>query len=312
LSFAPKYIDKMVVWDKVLSMRIYPECIPCFFNQALTTLRMATSDEELHFKGLKEILKQMPELLKLPTPTHVGRVIHNLPKEIANNPDPYREAKIHNTEESLKLYPKLKELVKNSKDRLLTAIKVAVAGNIIDFARGGSFNLIEEVEYTLNLEFQVLDYEEFRGELDKTDEILYLADNSGETVFDKVFIEELVGARGSVLPLHKIKYAVRGVPVLNDATEEDARKVGIHEVAEIVNSGTDAPGIVLDYCTPEFRELFYNSNLIISKGQGNLEALSEVKAPIYFLFKVKCPGVAREIGMKMGDIVFKRNAKIIS
>ncbi len=282
-------------------MKIYPECVPCFFKQALTTLRMATQDEKLHFKGLKEILKQMPELLKLPTPTHVGRVIHNLPKKIANNPDPYKEAKIRNTEQALKLYPKLKERVNNSKDRLLAAIKVAVAGNIIDFACG--FNFKEDLEHTLNLDFQVLDYKEFKRELEEVDEILYLADNAGETVFDHVLIEELNKFNKKVL------YAVRGVPVLNDATEEDARRAGIHEVAEIINSGTDAPGAVLEYCTPEFRKLFYESKLIISKGQGNLEALSEVKAPIYFLFKVKCPGVARELGMNLGDIVFKRNAK---
>jgi len=279
-------------------MKIYPECIPCFFQQGLTTLKMATKDEYLQLKGLKEIAKQMPNLMELPTPTHVGRVIHNLPKLITSNYDPYKPVKAKHTEVALKLYPKLKEMVESSSDPLFTALKVAVSGNIIDFGRGEEFNIEEEIERTLNKDFVIFDYKEFKRDLQKATKILWLADNAGETVLDKLLIEELN---------KPVIYAVRGTPVLNDATVDDALSAGIDKVAKIIDSGTDAPGIILEYCTSEFRDLFAQSELILSKGQGNYETLTEVDAPIFFLFKAKCAAVAEWLGVDIGDIIFKRN-----
>ncbi|MDI6840540.1 MAG: ARMT1-like domain-containing protein [bacterium] len=281
-------------------MKIYPECIPCFFQQALTTLQMATQDNDLQLKGLKEIAKQMPALMELPTPTHVGRIVHNIPKLITNNHDPYKSVKAKHTKVTLRLYPKLKKIVENSGDPLFTALKVAVSGNIIDFGRGERFNIEEDIEHTFNKEFVIFDYNEFKIDLQKVTKILWLADNAGETVLDKLLIEELN---------KPVIYAVRGVPVLNDATIDDAISAGIDKVAELVNSGTDAPGIILEYCNHEFRELFAKSELVLSKGQGNYETLSETNAPIYFLFKAKCPAVAEELGVNVGDIIFKKGKK---
>lgn len=282
-------------------MRIYPECIPCFFQQGLLSLQLATDDRKIHFEGLKEIVNLMPELLKLDTPTHVGRVIHSLPKKLTGNPDPYKQVKAEHIKIASRLYPELKRLVREAEDPLFAGLKVAVAGNIIDFGRGRKFNLEKEIKHELNsciqMDFVQRDYEEFKKELDKVDKILYLADNAGETVFDKVFIEELG---------KKVLYAVRGSPVLNDAGVEEALESGIDEVASIINSGTDAPGVLLEYCTSEFRKLFSEAELIISKGQGNHEGLAEVSAPIYFLFKVKCHAVADYLKVNVGDIVFVR------
>lgn len=279
-------------------MKVYPECIPCFFKQGLTTLQLATEDADLHIKGLKELVNLMPSLLNLPTPTHIGRIVHHLPKILTGNPDPYSKVKAENTKTALKLYPELKKKVSSSKDPFLTAIKVAAVGNTIDFARGEKFDLLKEIEITLKKEFKMCDYEKFKSDINKTDKILYLADNAGETVFDKVLIEEINKKN------KKILYAVRGVPVLNDAVMQDAVSAGIEEVAEIIDSGTDAPAAILEYCNSDFRKLFSEAKLILSKGQGNYEGISEVEAPTYFLFKVKCPPVAKSFNVNLGDLIF--------
>jgi hypothetical protein len=268
---------------------------------------MATKDEEIQLKGLKEIIKKMHTLLKLPTPTHVGRVIHNFPKEITGNPDPYKEMKTLHIKEGLKVYPKLKEIVSNLRDtKLEISIKIASIGNLIDFARGGEFDLEKNLENVEKQNFPYFDYNDFIKDLKKVDEILYIGDNAGETIFDKVFMETLV----EEYQIKKILYAVRGKPVINDATFDDAIQSEINTIAEIIDSGTDAPGVILEYCNKEFKEVFYNAKLIISKGQGNFEALSEEKKDgIYFLFKVKCPAVAKHLKVKIGNAVFKKKRK---
>lgn len=281
-------------------MKVYPECIPCLLKQGLTTLQLATGDTDLQIQGLKEIIKLMPSLLELPTPPHIGRVIHNLPKVITENPDPYSKVKKEYTNIALNLYPTLKEKVRSSKDPLLTAIKISAVGNTIDFARGFDFDLIKEIEVSLEKEFAINDYEEFKIDIHKIDKILYLADNAGETVFDRVLIEEINEEFGD----RKVLYAVRSVPVINDATRQDAIDAGIANVAEIIDSGTDAPSAIPEYCSAEFRELFFKSQLILSKGQGNYEGISEIRIPIYFLFKIKCPPLAQAFDLEVGDLVF--------
>ncbi|MDD5530597.1 MAG: ARMT1-like domain-containing protein [bacterium] len=285
-------------------MKIFPDCIPCLLKQTLTTLQFATEDTDLHIQGLKEVVRIMPSLIELPTPTHIGRVIHNLTKVITCNPDPYKKVKLEHTETALKLYPELILKLKSSTQKpLLTALKIAAAGNTIDFARGKDFDLSKELELTLNKEFKLCDYDRFINDLKKADKILYIGDNAGETVFDKVLIEEINNYRND----RNVFYAVRGLPVINDATYEDALASGISDVAEIVDSGTDAPAALLEYCTPAFHKLFNQSSLIISKGQGNYEGLSESNAPIYFLFKVKCPAIEKSLNATLGDLLFLGN-----
>lgn len=261
---------------------------------------MATDDENLWMKGLKEIVEIMPELLKLPTPTHVGKIIHSLPKKLLGNDDPYRKVKIEQTQKALQFYSSLKNIVKDSDDPLLTAIKIATAGNTIDYVMESNFDIGEIIEEMMQKNFVINDYAKFQKDINNIKEIMYLVDNAGETVFDKILIEEL-NKRGI-----QVLYAVRGSPIINDATEEDAKLAGIDKIAKIINSGTNAPGVILEYCNTEFCDLFYKSKLIISKGQGNYEALSDINAPIYFIFKVKCQGVAKHLNLSIGDMVFMR------
>ncbi len=169
-------------------------------------------------------------------------------------------------------------------------------GNVIDYGANRNFNLDDEVEEIFNKDFAICDYDVFKNRLNDAREILYIGDNAGECVFDRILIEEMN---------KPVIYAVRDSPIINDATYVDALQAGISQVATIVSSGTDAPGTVLKTCSSEFRNTYENSTFIISKGQGNYEGLSNEKHPILFLLKAKCNVIADDIGVNKGAIVLK-------
>ena len=277
-------------------MRTYLDCLPCFLAQALRAGRMATDDEKKIKRLLDEVGMALSEIPLECTPPEAGILIYGKVREISGVLDPYREMKIENTEKALSLYPQLKKRVRESSDPLLMAIRIAIAGNVIDFGVHENFNIEEEIEETLLKEFAIFQYESFKERLSRVDEILYLGDNAGESVFDKILIEELK---------KPVIYAVREIPVINDVTWDDALSAGLDEVATIISSGTNAPGTILKTCSSEFMEIYENSEMVISKGQGNYEALSEDSRPIFFLLKAKCHVIASDLGVKVGDIVLK-------
>jgi len=279
-------------------VRTYLDCYPCFLNQALRAARIATDDEAKIKRVLDEVGMMLKEIPLDSTPPESGRLIYRKISEITENIDPYRKIKKESTEKALSLYPYLKSRVVASNDRLLMAIRIAIAGNVIDFGANWGFDWDTEVADTLEKEFALFDYDKFREKLDTAQKIVYLGDNAGECVFDKILIEEMK---------KPVVYVVRGAPIINDATRADAVQAGIDKVATIVSSGTDAPGTILDTCSTEFKALFHNSDFIISKGQGNYEALSHTSASrlIFFLLKVKCRVLARNIGVEEGGIVIQ-------
>jgi uncharacterized protein with ATP-grasp and redox domains len=277
-------------------MRTYLDCFPCFLNQALRAGRVATNDKKKIKRILDEVGIMLENIALESTPPEIGRLIYHKISEITENPDPYREIKKASTQEALSLYPFLKSRVEKSNDRLLAAIRVAVAGNVIDFGVNRTFDLKNEIEDVFAKDFAVFDYAGFKERLYEAPEILYIGDNAGECIFDRILIEEMQ---------KPVTYAVRGAPVINDATYEDAVQAGIDKVAVILSSGADGPGAVLETCSSEFKKIYKNAALIISKGQGNYEALSNEKRPIFFLLKAKCSVVARDIGVDEGDIVLK-------
>nr|HID59685.1 DUF89 family protein [Desulfobacterales bacterium] len=277
-------------------MRTYLDCIPCFFKQALFASRIATDDEEKIKEVLNRIGMLLPDIPLTNSPPETGRVVYGVVREVTGIDDPFRDLKNESIKKALKLYPSLKTMVNASDDRLETAIKIAVAGNIIDFGASPNFELEKEVEVVLKKEPVINHFRSFRERLNRTEHILYLADNAGETVFDRVLIEELS---------KPVTYVVRERPVINDALIEDAVKSGIDKVADVITSGCDAPGTILERCSKEFCNYFENADLIISKGQGNYETLSNEKRPIFYMLRAKCPVVARNLGVKQGDIVLK-------
>ncbi len=277
-------------------MKTYLECIPCFFGQALRAGRASTDDEAKIKRLLDELGAKLSDISLDSTPPETGRLLHRMVREITGNPDPFREIKHRCTEQALTLYPSMKQTIQQSGDRLLAAIRMAVAGNIIDFGASANFDVEQTIEETLTKEFAIFDYRAFKAALDRTDRILYIGDNAGETVFDRLLIEEMG---------KPVTYAVRGVPVINDAVIEDAVQAGLDKVATVVSSGTDAPGTILKTCSPEFRRLVAESDLIIAKGQGNFEALSGEDLPIFFILKIKCRIIAKDLGLERGDIILK-------
>ncbi|MEA2103872.1 MAG: ARMT1-like domain-containing protein [Candidatus Cloacimonadota bacterium] len=277
-------------------MKTYLDCIPCFMQQALRAGRISTNDEI----KIKELLNEVGTMIKdIPmdhTPPETGEIIYKKIAEITGNNDPYKSIKEKNIQHALKLYPQLKQRVRDSKDGLLTAIRLAVAGNVIDLGVDNDFDLERDIEIILEQDFAIFDYELFRNKVEKSAKILYIGDNAGEGVFDKILIEELP---------KPVTYVVREIPVINDITFSEAKQIKIDQVAEVISSGTTAPGTILNLCNQCFLQKFENADMVISKGQGNYEGLSNVNRSVFFLLKAKCEIIARNLNVQKNDIVLK-------
>lgn len=278
-------------------MQTYLDCIPCLVRQALEAARMATSDEKIHEAVLRGVLDMAGRMPMDQSPPVMGRRIHGLIRELCGDPDPYRDVKARFNRAALALYPRCKAIVDGADDPFETAVRLAIAGNVIDF---GALSGLDEKTVSDSIS-QALDAElfgdlgRFRDALDRAGRILYLGDNCGEIVFDRLLIEQL-------LP-RDVTYAVRGRPVINDVTVADAEMTGMTALVPVMDNGTDIPGTVLEACSPEFRTRFHQADLVIAKGQGNYETLSDEDHPIVFLFKAKCPVIARHVGCETGRLV---------
>jgi len=288
-------------------MKTYLDCIPCLFRQALEAARMAGVSEETQKKILDKVAEILPDFPLTSPPPEMARIIHEVVKKYTGVEDPYAEVKKKSNNLALSIYDKLKEKLQNSHQRLLTSIELAILGNILDYGVKNSLDVDKELEKILVEEKRVIEtennalfnYPQFQKAIDNARTILYLADNAGETVFDRILIEEIKNMDNN----KNIIYAVKEKPAINDALIEYAYFCGIDKLAKIISSGSDAPGTVLSRCSKEFLKIFNKADLIISKGQGNYEALSSATGPIFFLLVAKCPVIARDIGCRVGDII---------
>ena len=290
-------------------MKTYLDCIPCFFKQALEASRLAGVDEETQKSILDEVSRVLPDISMHVSPPETARTIYGIIGRYCGMEDPYRSIKKNSNEKALLLYDRLVEKVNRSERPLLTAVELAIAGNIIDYGVKNTLNVEEELERIINEEERTIhqepektfNFSKFKAAVQHADTILYLGDNAGETVFDRILIEEIKKTNSSV----HIVYAVKEKPIINDALREDAVACGLDDVAEIVSSGSDVPGTVLSRCTEDFLTLFNTADVVISKGQGNYEALSGVDRPVFFLFMAKCPVVAGHVGCELRDIILE-------
>jgi uncharacterized protein with ATP-grasp and redox domains len=265
-------------------------------NQALRTARISTNDDAKIKQVLNEVGAMIKDIPMHHTPVQSGVLVYQKIREITGVADPYKEIKQNSIHEALALYPKLVEYMNDSDSKLLTAIRIAITGNIIDFGMDKQYVLAEELNKTMKQDFAIFDYKEFVNELEQAKSVLYIGDNAGESVFDKILIEALC---------KPVTYVVRGIPIINDVTIEDAIESGISEIAEIVSSGSPAPGTILELCNAEFRHRFNEADMVISKGQGNYEGLSDVNRSVFFLLKAKCKIIANDLGVNENDIVLK-------
>jgi len=263
---------------------------------------MVTDDELIHLNVLKSVFKILGELPSDSSPQEITTIVHRKIKELVGNYDPYKNIKKHYNEISLSMYNDLKRKIIESEDSLLAAIKLAIAGNIIDYgASNRQFNLNQVICDTLKSDLAINNYREFKEELGSASRLLYIGDNAGEIVFDKLLVEEIKKETKA-----NIDFIVRGKPILNDATIEDAQMVGLDKIVKVIPDGNDSPAFIFSKSSKKVRDLFMSSDLIIAKGQGNYESLSESEKNIYFLLRLKCRIIANDIGGKVGDNVLKR------
>jgi len=276
--------------------------VPCFLRQALEATRVTTDDENVHRQVLNSVARLIPKLPLEVTPPEIAQRVYRIVADITGNRDPYYKEKWQANQLALSLYPRLKEAVINSDDPLFTACKLAIAGNSIDLGPSPKYADINSiVEQALTSPLGIDDYREFRDSVNNCQHILYLGDNAGEIVFDRILIRELQQIKG-----FSIDFVVREKPIINDATLADAIYVNLDKVARIISSGSDAPATILSQCSPQVLRLYHSADIVIAKGQGNYESLNGEQKNIFFFLKVKCQVVARLLGVSIGDAVLKR------
>ncbi len=275
-------------------MNLDLDCIPCFIRSSLAAARFATPDTDVHEAILREALQIAAARAPGQSAPAMSQSIHRRLRELTGIADVYQDAKRRFNALALEILPELQARVSRAEDRFASAVRLAIAGNVIDLGVNAS---LKEVDIRRSLE-EVLtepfcgDLQLFRATLSAADRILYLADNTGEIAFDRLLIEQL--------PAGHVTVAVRGGPVLNDATLADARNVGLDQIVEVIDNGSDAPGTILDDCSRAFQDRFDHADVIIAKGQGNFETLREASANIFFLLKIKCSVVATQTGLAIG------------
>lgn len=243
-------------------------------------------------------MRYITELPYDQSPPQIAATVHREIRRRIADTDPYKKQKVHFNELALALRPELEKEIAAAEDPFERALHIAIAGNVIDFGVTASIeesHLLEAIEQVADQPIRG-DVNELRRRIKSAQRILYLADNTGEIVLDSLFLRRL--------PTDRVVVAVRGAPIINDATYEDAEFAGITDIVPVITNGADAPGTVLELCSPEFRETFDASDLVISKGQGNFETLEDLHDPrIAFLFRVKCPVAQRLSGYPLGSHV---------
>jgi uncharacterized protein with ATP-grasp and redox domains len=287
-------------------MKTTYDCIPCFVRQAFEAVEMsAASDERQRRILMRELLHEIAETDWSVVPVAVAQRIQRTVRKITGSADPYRNLKDQMNQTALRLLPSLREAINQQENRLDAIVRVAVAGNLLD---AGSKHRLEHHELEQHLKH--IWGNPFLGSPDtlfakaqEAEHILYLCDNAGEIVFDKLLIE--------ALPKGKITVAVRGAAVINDATMDDAITAGIPDIAPVITNGSDAPGTRLEECSDIFRKHFEQADVIISKGQGNYETLSDRPENIFFLLSVKCPVIGNHIGAEVGTMICKQNQSLL-
>jgi uncharacterized protein with ATP-grasp and redox domains len=258
---------------------------------------MAGADDHQQKEILDDVLESLRQIRNGCTPPEIAYYVHRTVRRVVGNGDPYRTIKQSSTKEALSLYSMLESMVAGADDPFDMALRLSIAGNIIDLGPDHTYDLEEVIHRVAIQPFAIDHTAALRTRLNNVDSVLYLADNTGETVFDKLLIKKID------LPVY---YAVKAGPILNDATAQDAVEAGLDEVAQIISTGSDAPGTVLDLCSPEFRTLFKGAGLIIAKGQANYETLSDHGSNLYSLLQVKCKVIARDLSVPLGSIIAKQ------
>jgi len=280
-------------------MKCYPECYQCLTRQAVKVANSSGLSQEIQIQALKKVFAVLSDSDPSLSPSAIAGETNRVLMEILGVEDLYLAEKRDNHELALSYLPDLRNLVHTGEDLLEQGLKISAAGNVIDVIHVDDYDLWHEVQTTVDQDLLGGSLEKFREKISGAHHLLYLADNVGETIFDRVFIETLD------MP---VIYAVKSGPILNDATRQDALAAGIDQVAEIVETGSRTPGTVLEGCSAEFRELLERSDLVLSKGQANYETMDEQGDKVFFLLRLKCPVLCRQLDAPLGSLVLKQGS----
>ncbi|MBN1140496.1 MAG: DUF89 family protein [Deltaproteobacteria bacterium] len=283
-------------------MQTFLDCVPCLLRQTIEACRMVGATESVQERVLRQALKDLSGADFSQPPPRQAQAIHRLIRELTGQRDPYQKVKERFNDLALGLLPELERIVAEAPQPMAAAVRLAIAGNVIDMGITGTLEdsqVSEAIRHALAYPLQG-DLDQFIAAVAKSRRILYLADNAGEVVFDRLLLAQL--------PLERVTVAVKGAPIINDATREDAMAAGIDKLAAIIDNGTDAPGTLLSECSDNFLRHFNEADLIIAKGQGNYETLNEAPKDIFFILKIKCPVIARDLGGAIGDLILRRSS----
>jgi uncharacterized protein with ATP-grasp and redox domains len=280
-----------------MSFKVDLDCFPCFLRQAVIAVRLGGVDGELAEKAVRAALDEINSADTTKSPAHATTLMHRRIREVLGM-DPFEGVKSEYNRRALTQYPELKRMVSSSPDPLETASRLAIAGNVIDFGIFSSVDVEGAIAQALDAPLAVGDYRSFRRAVEGRNRVLYLVDNAGEVVFDRLLIEALVGMGKEVTAV------VKGGAVINDCTLTDALEVGLDGICEIMDNGSDAVGTILETTTGAFRKRFWDLRaLVISKGQGNFETLLEEDREGFFLFQSKCGVLSRALGVAEGSMM---------
>lgn len=277
-------------------MKTYQACIPCISKLFHSTLERTPLTEDQKADFLTRFESYWTEADMTVPPARTVGVIYQQVLQETGQEDLFQTKKNRSTREALRLYPRLKTIVAQSKSKLDAAVRISALGNILDSGNPNSYDLDEEVRLLFSSPLQGGSFDLFKDKLNSASALLILADNAGETVFDRVLIETLE------LPVF---YAVKSAPALDDALLDDARKAGLEGITTLLETGSPYPGTYLPSCSPAFQGKFQDADLILAKGQANYETLSEVDRDLFFLLKVKCQVIGDDIGLPVGSLALK-------
>ena len=287
-------------------MRYSMECLPCLLNQGIRVARRYLENEEEQRTLLKSIIAEIAVMDNNVSAPYIAHKIQRALKEILENPDPYQKEKRYFNQEMLKLEGDFYALVESAVNPLDIALKLAAAGNIIDFGPGYDLsrdNVLKTIKESMEKDYSQEVFVSLASALKDADKLLYLGDNAGEIVFDKIFIRTIK----ECYPHLQIDFATRGEPIMNDVTEEDAYMVGMDAYATIINNGIDIPGTILERCSDSFVNIFNEADVIISKGQGNFESLyGNGYNNLYYIFLCKCDLFMDRFGARRNDLVLMK------
>ncbi len=286
-------------------MKLVPEhCVGCSMQQVVRNGKAAgASDKEIE-EVIKLTMKYIADNIDDITPAHVATFFNRIFKENHPHKDPYIDIKRKHNEEVMQIMPFIEEEMKKSENPVQFALKCAAIGNSIDMGIFEEIDVNELIDEIKNKDLSIDNSDEIERRLRSNKQtILYICDNAGEIAFDTLFIK-YASSWG-----HKIYTCVKGGPILNDATVNDAIQVGLDKYSEIITTGVDELGVIMDHTSDEFKEIFNKADIVISKGHANFETLYGVEREIFFILKTKCKPVADYCGVKVNSIIIERMEK---